>query len=161
MPTVKFLNQKGKYHDDNSLYDVLSYILQPSKTPSHVTGGVRVDMQNPAQSMVDVAQIYKKDYGVRLRHFVVAFKPQYASNPIVLGMVAQKICNYIGLKYQAVFAVHEDTPNHPHFHIVFNSVSDQDGYKYLGDKADYNSLLVNIKGALVYYDMGYLQVVKS
>lgn len=85
---------------------MLSYILQPSKTPSHVTGGVRVDMQNPAQSMVDVAQIYKKDYGVRLRHFVVAFKPQYASNPIVLGMVAQKICNYIGLKYTVFDEIH-------------------------------------------------------
>ena len=159
MATVKFLNERGKYHDDNAIHDVLTYICQTYKTPSGLIGGIRVDPHNPAQSMVAVSEAYQKNYGVRLRHFVVSFPAGKKYTPQAIAMVAERICYRIGTMYQVVYAVHESTPDHPHFHVVFNAVSDQTGYKYHGDKEEYEALKNCIREALFYYGMGFLQVV--
>jgi hypothetical protein len=147
MATIKFLNAQGKYADDLARQTVISYILQPAKTPHRIIGGAYVDMMNPAQSMTDVAIHYGKDSKVRLRHFVLSFNPGEVSDPETIHLIADWLCKYIGINYQVVFAVHEDTP-HPHIHFVFNSVSHRTGKRYRGDKQEYYDILNCAKNAL-------------
>ena len=147
MATIKFLNAKGKYSDPNALHDVISYICMDSKTPSNMIGGFKVNLQDIANSMNSVAIQYKKDHGVRLRHFVLSFFRNEVTTPDLANTVATQICAYIGRFYQIAYAVHEDTQV-LHIHFVFNSVSYINGYKYHGDKEEYYDLLNNISTIL-------------
>ena len=55
--------------------------------------------------------------------------------------ITEKFINeLIGGKYEAVFAVHDNT-EHVHSHIVFNSVSFIDGRKYHYKKGDWQSII--------------------
>ncbi len=147
MPTLKTLNGAGKYHDSNARQDVISYILKPGKTPHHFIGGVEVDMNNPAQSMTQVAQAHGKDSRIRLHHCVISFHPDEVDALNIVQTVAEQISEKIGETYQTVYAVHEDT-DHPHVHVVYNSVSYATGNKYHGSKKDYYALVGCVKSAL-------------
>lgn len=147
MATIKFLNAAGKYADTNALSDVISYILQPAKTPSRIIGGKLVDLQNAAKSMQAVALHFGKDYGIRLHHFVLSFYPQEISAIHIAHEIAERICCNIGCKFQIVYALHEDAAM-LHIHFVFNAVSYVDGRKYHGDKQDYYTLLSSVRSAL-------------
>jgi hypothetical protein len=147
MATIKILNAKGKYNDDFARQNVIAYILQPNKTPHRIIGGIRIDMANPAQSMTDVAVQFNKDSKVRLRHFVLSFNPNEVAGLDMLQTIAQWLCKYIGMYYQVVYALHEDT-DHPHIHFVFNSICYHSGQRYRGDKAEYYDLLNYTKNAL-------------
>ena len=39
----------GKYHDDASFQTVITYILNPEKTPSNYVGGIAVDVSHAVQ----------------------------------------------------------------------------------------------------------------
>lgn len=149
MATIKFLNGAGKYNDANALKCVIAYILQPSKTPRHIIGGKHVDLQNAVESMQAVAQHFGKDYGTRLRHFVLSFRLNEVYSNHTPIAVAEQICTYIGKKYQIIYALHEDTEV-PHIHFVFNAVSYIDGCKYHGNKRDHYGLISCVKSALRY-----------
>ena len=136
MSIYKVLNSAGKYHDKNSLRDVLSYVLRPCKAFHQFTGGSHVDMNDPASSMDAVAAKYKKEKGVRLRHFVLSFTKHEVDDPKKAEEIGACIIACIGEEYQAVYAVHEDS-NEYHLHVVFNTVSYVDGHKYRGSKAEY------------------------
>lgn len=159
MATIKFLNEAGKYADPNALETVIAYILQAHKTPSRIVGGIGVDPQNAAESMHTVAQQFGKEYGIRLRHFILSFYPQETPQVHIIQKIAEQICSYIGKRYQIVYALHEDTAM-LHLHFVFNSVSYVDGYKYHGSKEDYYTLLNFIWGILLPYGLTPLIRVK-
>lgn len=159
MATIKFLNAAGKYSDANALKNVITYILQPTKTPSHIIGGKCVDLQNAVESMRTIAQHYGKDHGTRLRHFVLSFYPREVYCSHVLQAVAERICSYIGNNYQVVYALHEDTET-MHIHFVFNAVSYVDGHKYHGDKHDYHALINYVRCVLHSYGITKLISVK-
>lgn len=90
----------GKYHDDQAIPDVVSYIARPEKAPSRIIYGVRVDMQNIAESMIAVSKSYGKYSRLRLHHFVITFNPKYKAQLDLLVKVMEAICNYIGRTYQ-------------------------------------------------------------
>lgn len=144
MATVKFLNAAGKYRDHTAREDVISYIFQPDKTPSHMIGGMRVDLPKAAESMRMMAEYYHKDSLVRLRHFVISFSPEEIRSRQVIMNIAKELMMSIACKYQVVFAVHEDTAT-PHIHFVFNSISFVDGHRYRGDKSAHHHMLRLIK----------------
>lgn len=138
MATVKFLNAAGKYDDPDARATVLSYILQQSKTCSGFVGCCGVELSMAAEQMQALAESYKKDNKVRLRHFVVSF---YHAETMMLKQVqwiVEGICQELGQTYQVVYAVHEDTLS-PHIHFVFNPVG-YDGHKYSGTKEEYHNL---------------------
>ncbi len=160
MATLKFVIEAKKYHDEEAVRDVLMYIMCPDKTPHGWICSAGVDMTDPAKSMKDVAQYYKKDFGVRVRHMILSFEKDDITSAGVPLYVAEKISKIIGRIYQTVCAVHEDTPNHPHIHIVFNPVSFVNGYKYHGDKQDYYGMITHIQRAVSSFGLGYVRVVK-
>ena len=130
---------KGKYQDDQAIPDVVTYITRPDKTPSQIKYGVRVDMQNIAESMIKVSKHYGKYSRLRLHHFVLSFDPKHKENLELLAKIAVAICDHIGRCYQIVASLHEDTL-YPHIHFVFNAVSFVNGYKYHGGIADFKEL---------------------
>ena len=150
MAIFKVINSKGKYHDDDALSDVNRYVLKPYKTQHKYTGGIHVDMNDPAGSMDTIAEHYKKRRGVRLRHFIVAFTEDECPSPIVADSIGGELIEWLGEEYQSVYAVHEDS-NEVHLHIVFNSVSYVDGHKYHGSKSDYYDMLYTVKAILRRY----------
>ena len=150
MSIFKIINSKGKYHDEDALSDVSRYILNPYKTFHKYTGGIHVDMNDPAGSMDAVAEQHKKQKGVRLWHFIVSFTEDECPSPIVADSIGEDIIEWLGEEYQAVYAVHEDS-NEVHLHIVFNSVSYVDGHKYRGNKAEYYDMLYTVKDILRHY----------
>ena len=137
----------GKYHDDQAMSDVVSYITRPDKAPCRIIYGVRVDMQNIAESMIAVSKSYGKYSRLRLHHFIITFNPKYKAQLGLLVKVMEAICNYIGRTYQIIASLHEDTP-YPHIHFVFNAVSFVNGYKYRSGKEDYYELINCVESIL-------------
>lgn len=160
MASIKFLNSAGKYQDSKAREDVLKYIVHPNKTPSHIIGGIGIDLKNSAQSMAEVAAFYKKDTRVRLHHFVLSFFPKEVYTSTLIRNVAEMIRAYIGNKYQIVYAAHEDTA-YPHIHFVFNAVSYIDGHKYRGNKEAYYDLLHMVHRVLQAYGIATLISIKN
>ena len=109
MATIKFLNAAGKYDDAAARDDVIRYITQKVKTPSGYIGACGVDLPYAAQQMQAVAESFKKDNKVRIRHFVVSFYRNEAIDPYKASMIASTIAGEIGRIFQCVYAVHEDT----------------------------------------------------
>ena len=159
MVYFKKIAAAGKYHDDQAVYDVLAYITRKDKTPSgtifssHDSG---LPMPMIATGMRAVAVHYGKNSHIRLHHFILTFKPNHIN---LLPSIAYDICNYIGKTYQVVVAQHEDTPN-PHLHVVFNSVSFVNGYKYRGGKEDYYDLIDQMSSIVHKYGLHPLIPVK-
>lgn len=139
MATVKFLNAAGKYDDPDARAAVIAYITQKEKTPHGYVGTCAVDLTCAAQQMQAVAESYKKDNKVRIRHFVVSFYPGEIKGAGQANFIAMMLSWDLGSRYQCVYAVHEDT-EHVHFHFVFNPVSYVDGYKYSGTKEEHHML---------------------
>ena len=159
MVFFKKIAAAGKYHDDQSVYDVLAYITRKDKTPSGIIFSSH-DSMSPipliATGMRAVAMHYGKNSHIRLHHFILTFKPNAVNQ---LPLIANDICDYIGRAYQVVVAQHEDTAN-PHLHVVFNSVSFVNGYKYRGGKEDYYELIDQMSSIVHKYGLHPLIPVK-
>lgn len=145
----------NSYHDDNAISNVVSYICQPSKTPSNLIGGVGIDLDRIAESMIAVSQRFGEYSGIRLHHFVVYFSQSDKPTLEMILRIAMDISRWIGYSHQIVFAVHEDEPN-LHIHFVFNAVSYIDGYKYPGGMEQYYDIFDFVKVVLHAYNLGPL-----
>lgn len=130
----------GKYQDDQAIPDLVAYITRKDKTPSDVIGGVEIDVNNIASSMIRTSEAYCKNSHIRLHHFIVSFLPWEIYNPSVIICIAEEISKYIGQEFQVVYALHEDN-YYPHLHFVFNAISYIDGHRYRGGKKEYRDLV--------------------
>lgn len=143
MAIFKVLNGQHKYFNPNARELVANYILNPLKSSSGFRGAIAVS-QDVVGSMNSVAKRFSKEGGVQLRHFVVAYSPDEMDCPDEVNYIAETLIKYIGQKYQALYAVHEDTQN-LHFHVMFNSVSYVDGTRFRGTKKKHYDLMGLIK----------------
>lgn len=146
----KKIAASGKYQDPQAIPDVVSYICRPDKTPSQIIGGVKIDLQDIAGSMIAVSDGFHNNSRIRLHHFILAFPAEEFQRLGMLRQIAEEVCGYLGRCYQIVYALHEDT-DHPHLHFVFNAVSYIDGIKYRGGKAEYYELIGLCKNILRSY----------
>lgn len=159
MAAFKTVNGCGKYRDLNSKEDVIDYILNPYKTPHNLIGMCMVDDIDPARSMHNVSFEFGKENGVQLRHLIVSFAPYENCDIYKADEIAQEFIAFIGQKYQAVYAVHENK-NNIHFHLVFNSVSYIDGQRYYGTRAEHHHMLSALKAIVRKYGIYDLHYVK-
>ena len=147
MATLKTANGHGRYFDNAAKQDVINYIMDESKTPSRFIGGVRVDVNDIAGSMAAISERYGKSSGVQLRHFIISFSPGEVRNMDTVNEIAKEAVLFLGREYQTVYAVHEDT-DHPHIHIVTNSVSYVDGHRYYGTRKEFKSFMGALSGIM-------------
>lgn len=134
----------------NSLHRSLLYIVNPVKTDGGVlVGGVNVmpDAELAYEQMCETKQIFGKELG-RQGYHVVLSCPVGEGDPQTMYQLTQEfIEEYLGDRYEALFAVHVDK-GHLHSHIVFNSVSMIDGYKYQYIKGDWKNIIQPITNRL-------------
>lgn len=134
----------------NSLHRSLLYIVNPVKTDGGVlVGGVNVmpDAELAYEQMCETKQTFGKELG-RQGYHVVLSCPVGEGDPQTMYQLTQEfIEEYLGDRYEALFAVHVDK-GHLHSHIVFNSVSMIDGYKYQYIKGDWKNIIQPITNRL-------------
>lgn len=134
----------------NSLHRSLLYIVNPVKTDGGVlVGGVNVmpDAELAYEQMCETKQIFGKELG-RQGYHVVLSCPVGEGDPQTMYQLTQEfIEEYLGDRYEALFAVYVDK-GHLHSHIVFNSVSMIDGYKYQYTKGDWKNIIQPITNSL-------------
>lgn len=134
----------------NSLHRSLLYIVNPVKTDGGVlVGGVNVmpDAELAYEQMCETKQIFGKELG-RQGYHVVLSCPVGEGDPQTMYQLTQEfIEEYLKDRYEVLFAVHVDK-GHLHSHIVFNSVSMIDGYKYQYTKGDWKNIIQPITNIL-------------
>ena len=130
-----YITGKSKYKDQNALQNVYQYMMDQKHTgksrkiQNHYIGGSHVDLSNPVQSMEEVARKYYKDRGIRLKHIIVSFAEEDNVTAHMVAYAAEEMSQRIGRLYQNFYVVHEDHAA-PHIHMMMNTVSHVNGYKY-------------------------------
>ncbi len=160
MAILKTANKRGKYLDDNARYDVIDYILKPEKIVNNYFGMVMLDYDNPSKSMDEVASLYNKANGVKLRHFIISFSRKELSDSKIAEYIGREIMYNIGNTFQCIYAVHEDTDN-INLHIVFNSVSYNTGRRFGGTRNEFYALQRMIHKVLCNYGIYRLYYVSN
>lgn len=131
------------------LYNLLRYIANPFKTDhGRLVGSLNC---MPDWNTAYAQMLYTKKQWEKLDmrqgyHFILSFHPDEEVSPDVAFAITKKfVSRYIGDNYECLYSVHDDQ-EHTHGHIVFNSVSRIDGYKYryeLGDWRKHIQPIVN------------------
>ena len=129
MAIYKKVAKSGKYQDDPAIPNLIAYITRADKAKSGMIGGVGIDPNHIADSMVMVSNTFNKNSRIRLHHFIVSFTRWECADPGILYCIGMEISRRIGQEYQIAFALHEDT-DYPRLHFVFNAVSFIDGHRY-------------------------------
>ncbi len=160
MAIITTPNGHGMYADETTREGVIRYILSPDKVRSGYWGGASVDLTDPVGYMEQIAQRFGKDSGVRLRHFVISFHPLELDDAETVNEIAQRVVDYIGQEYPAIYGVHEDA-KHIHFHIAVNAVSHIDGHRYRGSKKEFYAFLNAIEAVLEDYGIYSLRYVSA
>ena len=84
-------------------------------------------------------QLYKKPGGIQYYHFVQSHPKGYDISPELAHRIATEFAKKAFEGFECVVATHTDA-DHIHSHIVFNSVSFEDGHKYHSNKFTLNGL---------------------
>ncbi len=139
MGITKLMHMKqGGKNGHAHLKNALEYILNPEKTKDGLLAG-----GNCGTVPLDVLAVFletKKTFGKmdgrQGYHFVISFAKGETDEQEGYQVVKEFCEEYLGDGYEYVFAIHDDT-EHVHGHIIFNSVSRTDGYKYHYKKGDW------------------------
>ena len=130
MPIVHFVNCKTQ--SAGGMKTVLGYVSQEKKTVredrQYVTG-INCSPQTAYEEMRLTKQLYDKTDGRQYYHLVQSFPKGYDITPEKAHQIACEFAEKAFGKYECVVATHIDR-EHIHSHIVFNSVSFEDGRKY-------------------------------
>lgn len=115
----------------------IGYVLNPDKTDEMIlTGSVNCAVDSAYDMMTQTKQSYGKTNGALGYHIIQSFKPGEITQEMALKVLEEYVTRYLGEKYEAVYAVHNDK-GHIHGHIVFNSVSFKNGKKYRSSRPEY------------------------
>lgn len=124
------------------LANAIKYILDEKNDENKTEHGLYVggnsgfDSDDVLKTFLDTKELYGKMSGRQGYHFVISFAPGETDANEAYQMTREFTEKYLGDNYDYVFAVHTDK-GHVHSHIIFNSVSRTDGYKYRYVKGDW------------------------
>lgn len=96
-----------------------------------------------ANSFKSVKAAYYKTDGEQISHIVVGFTKYDFMNPILAYIFADQLADYIGQRFQVIYAVHQGsdfTPYYLHIHFVINTVSYVDGNRLYDRRGYYYEL---------------------
>lgn len=124
------------------LRNAIDYILDVRHGGAKTAGGTLVggnaglDHKEILENFLETKREYGKMDGRQGYHFVISFAKGEADEATAYEVIQEFCEQYLGDCYDYVFAVHNDK-EHMHGHIIFNSVSRVDGYKYHYKKGDW------------------------
>lgn len=142
MANIKIV--KEDYLNGLAIYNVIHYILCSSdlRYRSYVgmpfpynSTGLKEEAEYATGVFKWVRHMYNKDEETKrlLEHFVIGFSPQDCVIQYRAEEIAQKIAEFIGLRFQVVCGVHvheKDHGSYIHVHMAVNRVSYVDGNKF-------------------------------
>ena len=141
-PLKRALNDNGNpswdYKDEDSIYNVLNYILDPPVPLVHAGAmGVPInDINAMMAAFLSTQYLWKKTDGRPIRHEVLGIDTSdNISNNAILIPIAYSCDSYYWKQgFQVVFAVWGSDKDHirnlPEIHFVINTVALPDGHKY-------------------------------
>ena len=130
MPIIHFINSKTQ--TAGGMKNVLAYVTRTEKTKSEDKQYVTALNCNTATAyaeMLATKNAYHKNSGRMYYHLVQSFPKGDDTPPELAHRIAVELAEKAFGKYECVVAIHIDR-EHIHSHIVFNSVSFEDGRKY-------------------------------
>lgn len=136
----------GTFLNYDCIENVINYICDPIKTPSGYIGGLSViptSREDIIMQFRAVKEIFHKENGKKVRHFVVSFSPYQQLPEENLFEMAMLIAGYYADNYQIIYAIHEDRI-YQHIHFAMNTVSFRDGKKHDYNRADYYGFMNHI-----------------
>lgn len=146
MPCLKIVPES--YMNADALDRLIhGYIFFKSKS----YGGLSVDPAHAAEQMKLVKQLWYKENGSQLLHFILAFSPWESERIKSAGELmplAYDICSYFAENYQIIFGVHYSKAGLWHIHFVVNSVSFTTGNRLLRKNSTYQALKYHIQSCL-------------
>ena len=130
MPIIHFINSKTQ--TAGGMKKVLAYVTRTEKTQSedkqYVTA-LNCSKETAYEEMLATKNTYHKNSGRMYYHLVQSFPKGDDTPPELAHRIAVELVEKAFGKYECVVATHIDR-EHIHSHIVFNSVSFEDGKKY-------------------------------
>ena len=130
MPIIHFINSKTQ--TAGGMKNVLAYVTRTEKTKSedkqYVTT-LNCFTSTAYNEMLATKNAYHKNSGRMYYHLVQSFPKGDDTPPELAHQIAVELAEKAFGKYECVVATHIDR-EHIHSHIVFNSVSFEDGRKY-------------------------------
>ena len=141
MPVLIMMNKP--YNDEDALVILVNYVCRMGYG---YCGGYGVDVRYGAQQMQVVKELWGKNRGRRVRHFILSFGASEKIGHEQAMRLGFHICQYYQ-KYQSVYGLHEDT-DHLHLHFAVNTVSFETGKMYSEGISDWHCLRGYIQGLL-------------
>ena len=141
MPIVHFINCKT--HTAGKMKAVLGYVSKEKKTKyedRRFVSGVNCSPQTAYEEMKNTKQLHGKTGGRLYYHLVQSFPKGYDIKPELAHQIALEFTERAFKDYECVVATHIDR-EHIHSHIVFNSVSFQNGRKFHSNLNDVKQLM--------------------
>ncbi len=130
MPIIHFINSKTQ--TTGGMKNVLAYVTRTEKTKSedkqYVTA-LNCSAPTAYAEMLATKNAYHKNSGRMYYHLVQSFPKGDDTPPELAHRIAVELAEKAFGKYECVVATHIDR-EHIHSHIVFNSVSFENGRKY-------------------------------
>lgn len=115
----------------------LDYISDLEKTQEgRLIGGLNCQPEFAYEQMKETKKHFGKTDKRQAYHLILSFAEGEVDADTAFAFTERFAKAYLGDKYEAVYAVHDNT-THIHSHIVFNSVSFLDGGKYRYKKGDW------------------------
>ena len=133
-----------EYYSENTamhvIDGVLEYAADDTKTErrEYVTC-LNCGEQTAAQDFVNTKKLWRKDDGRLCYHGYQSFKPGEVNAETAHAIGVELAKQLWGDRFQVVVATHCNTGVY-HNHLVINSVSFRDGYKFYNSKADYRQM---------------------
>ena len=124
------------------LANAVKYILDEKNNEAKTCDGLYVggnsgyDSADILKTFLDTKELFGKVHGRQGYHFVISFAPGETNADEAYQMTKEFAKKYLGENYDYVFAIHTDK-KHIHSHLIFNSVSRTDGYKYRYENGDW------------------------
>ena len=141
MPIIHFANSKNQ--NTGGLKKLFGYVSREKKTKledRRLVSGVNCSTENAYNEMMLTKQMHHKTGGRLYYHLVQSFPKGYEISPELAHQIALEFTERAFKDYECVVATHIDR-EHIHSHIVFNSVSFEDGRKYHSDNNSLHELM--------------------
>lgn len=141
MPIIHFINNKTQAA--GGMRNVLSYVSRKEKTQTEdkrFVTGVNCSPETAFDEMTATKNLYHKPDGRLYYHLVQSFPNGYEINPELAHKIAVELAEKAFNNYEVVVATHIDR-EHIHSHLVFNSVSFENGKKYHSNKETVEELM--------------------
>jgi len=128
--------------DLQGLRDVMDYTFQDYKTEKqHYITGINCSPETARQKMLTTKRLYEKPGGIIAFHAYQSFAPGEVTADMAHEIGVKLAREMWGNRFEVVVATHLDKA-HLHTHFVLNSVSFKDGYKYYGNRENYDRFRV-------------------